>query len=95
MFMKRIMFTHDIHPLSEFRSNVSGFITQVHKTKRPLVITQNGKSAAVLMDVGEYDKIVEKIELIQDIEMSLNQIREGKGEPHANAHQRLKMRYSK
>jgi antitoxin YefM len=60
-----------------------------------LVITQNGKSAAVLMDVNEYDKLVEKIELIQDIETSINQIGVGKGIPHSEAHQRLKMKYSK
>ena len=90
--MKRIMFTNDIHPLSEFRSNASGFIAQVHNTKRPLVITQNGKSAAVLLDVNEYDKLVDKIELIQDIELVLNQINEGKGISHSEAHQRLKSR---
>ena len=93
--MKRIMLANDIHPLSEFRSNASGFIAQVHTTKRPLVITQNGKSAAVLLDVNEYDKLVEKIELIQDIEMALNQIGEGKGISHSEAHQRLKSRYSR
>ena len=90
-----MMLTSDIHSLSEFRSNASGFVAQVHKTKRPLVITQNGKSAAVLMDVNEYDKLMEKIELMQDIETSLNQIGEGKGIPHTEAHQQLKSRYSK
>jgi|WetSurMetagenome_2_1015567.scaffolds.fasta_scaffold1416633_1 antitoxin YefM len=93
--MKRIRFSNDIHPLSKFRSNASGFIAQVHKTKRPLVITQNGKSAAVLLDVDEYDKLLEKVELIQDIETALDQIAEGKGIAHSEAHQRLKSRYSK
>jgi prevent-host-death family protein len=93
--MKRIMFADDIHPLSEFRSNASGFIAQVHDTKRPLVITQNGKSTAVLLDVNEYDKLVEKMELFQDIELALNQINSGKGTTHSAARQQLKLRYSK
>jgi prevent-host-death family protein len=93
--MKRIRFSNDIHPLSKFRSNASGFIAQVHKTKRPLVITQNGKSAAVLLDVDEYDKLLEKVELIQDIETALDQIAQGRGIAHSEAHQRLKSRYSK
>lgn len=93
--MKRIIFSDDIHPLSEFRSKASGFIAQVRNTKRPLVITQNGKSAAILMDVTEYEKMVEKIELFQDIETALDQIHEGKGIAHSGAHQMLNSRYSK
>ena len=92
--MQRIVLNHDIHSLSEFRSNASGFISQVHSTKRPLVITQNGKSAAVLLDVDEYEKIMEKSELIQDIETALNQISEGRGIPDSKARRMVKTRYS-
>lgn len=93
--MKTMIFSNDIQPLSEFRSKASGFIAQVHATKRPLVITQNGKSAAVLMDVLEYEKMVEKIELFQDLEVSLDQVREGKGIAHSDAQRILKSRYSR
>ena len=89
--MQRIILNDDIHSLSEFRSNASGFISQVNSTKRPLVITRNGKSAAVLLDVDEYEKIIVKTELIQDIETAINQISEGKGVPHSKARQMLKM----
>jgi prevent-host-death family protein len=92
--MERSIFAQDIQSLSEFRSNASGFIAQVQKTKRPLVITQNGKSAAVLLDVNEYDKLMEKIELIQDVDVALQQLGEGDGVSHSDAHQRLKSRYS-
>jgi prevent-host-death family protein len=93
--MQRIMLNDDIHSLSEFRSNASGFINQVHNTKRPLVITQNGKSTAVLLDVSAYEQMVEKIELIQDVEIATAQLSSGKGIPHAKAHEMLKSRYSK
>jgi hypothetical protein len=45
--------------------------------------------------VDEYEKIMEKTELIQDIETALTQISEGKGIEHSKARQTLKMRYSK
>jgi len=93
--MQRIVLNDDIHSLSEFRSNASGFISQVHSTKRPLIITQNGKSAAVLLDVDEYEKIIDKTELIEDIETATSQVSEGKGVAHSKAHQLLKMRYAK
>lgn len=93
--MQRIILNDDIHSLSEFRSNASGFISQIHSTKRPLIITQNGKSAAVLLDVGEYEKMIDKTELIEDIETAKSQLSEGKGIAHSKAHQLLKMRYAK
>ena len=93
--MQRIVLNDDIHSISEFRSNATAFIAQVHSTRRPLVITQNGRSAAVLLDVDEYEKIMEKTELIQDIETALTQISQGKGIDHSAALQTLKKRYAK
>ena len=93
--MRSIQFADDIKPVSEFRSKAAGFLTQVHTTKRPMIITQNGKSAAVLIDVAVYDSMVEKLELLQDVEKSRKQIADGLGISNAKAHQILKSRLSK
>jgi prevent-host-death family protein len=92
---KGIVFAEDVHPVSEFRSKAAGFIAQVHNTKRPLVITQNGKSAAVLLDASEYDSMVEKLELLQDIEIGWQQIELGKGIAHSEARKSIRSRYTK
>lgn len=65
--MNTIAITEDIKPVSEFRSNAKALIDQVHNTKRPLVITQNGKSAAVLVDVSEYQKMTEMLEVQKEL----------------------------
>ncbi len=65
--MQRIQLNQDIRPLSEFRANVAAFIEQVHKTSRPLVITNHGKTSAILMNPAEYEALIEKVELMQDI----------------------------
>ena len=44
--------SQDIKPLSEFRANVATFVEHVQATKRPLVLTQHGRSAAILLAVG-------------------------------------------
>ena len=59
--------SQDIQPLSAFRANAAGFLDQVRATKRPLVLTQHGKSAAVLLDVNEYDAMVDELEFVRDI----------------------------
>ena len=65
--MVRIELDKDVKPISEFRANATNLIDQVNKTKRPLVITQHGKSSAVLLDVREYEALLEKIELLSDL----------------------------
>lgn len=65
--MERIKFDKDIMPISEFRANAPSLIDKVHNTKRPLVITQHGKSAAILLDVQEYEAILEKLDVLTDI----------------------------
>jgi prevent-host-death family protein len=93
--MKTIQFAQDVQPVSAFRSQAASFIAQVHQTKRPLIITQNGKSAAVLLDVAVYDAMMEKLELLQDVETASAQVAEGKGIYQAEARRQMKSRYSK
>ncbi len=87
--MQRIKLAEDIQPLSEFRANVASFIEKVKKTKRPLVITQHGKSAAVMMDVEEYEKLIEKVELLTDIHIAEAQLDKGEGISHQQAKYRI------
>ena len=89
--MHRILLDQDIQPLSEFRSKVAFYFDKVKKTKRPLVITQNGKSAAILIDVSEYEAMVDKIEVLEDIKLAEEQINRGMGIPH----QEVKKKFAK
>lgn len=75
--MNRIKLDKDVQPLSEFRSRISFYFDRVKKDKRPLIITQNGKSAAILLDVSEYEAMVERIEVLEDIKLAEKQISSG------------------
>jgi antitoxin YefM len=87
--MERINLDQDIKPLSEFRANAALLVQQVRDTKRPLVITQHGRSAAVLMDVAEYESMLEKMSLLEDVHKAEKEISDGKGVPHSVASERL------
>ena len=93
--MRRMIIEQDIRPMSEFRSGVASFVKQVHDTKRPLIITQHGKGVGVLLDVGEFEAMQEKIELLEDIQTSISQLEAGNGVSHSDARrevlQRLEM----
>ena len=83
--MQRLILDKDIKPMSEFRAHTAAFIQQVQKSKRPVVITQHGKSAAILIDVSEFESMSQRLELLEDIAMGESMIDEGKGIPHNKA----------
>ena len=83
--MQRLRINEDIRPLSEVRTGIANFIKQIQDTKRPLVITQHGKGVAVLIDVNEFEAMQEKLELLMDVQTSLQQIDNGRGLEHAEA----------
>lgn len=87
--MRRVDLNQDIRSLSDFRANAASFVQQVHKTKRPMVITHRGRSAAVLIDVPEYETMIEKLELLQDVQVAEEQIKDGKGLKHEAAKKQI------
>lgn len=83
--MTRMNLEEDIQPLSEFRADAAGMIERVRETRRPLVLTQRGHSSAVVLAVGEYERLMEEVELLRDIHRAVGQIEEGLGVPHEEA----------
>ena len=93
--MQRIKIDQDIRPLSEVRTGIANFIKQVHDTKRPVIITQHGKGVAVLLDAHEYEAMQEKLELLTDVQISLNQLESGQGTNHEDAKEKVLDRVQK
>ncbi len=93
--MQKIKISQDIKPLSEVRNGMAAFIKQVHETKRPLIITQHGKSAAVLIDAAEFEAMQEKLELLSDVHTALDQLEKGQGIDQEEAKAMLLDRISK
>jgi prevent-host-death family protein len=55
--MKGIDVVNGVIPLGDFKANASRFIRDVRSSDRPLLITQNGKPAAVLLSPETYEEI--------------------------------------
>jgi antitoxin YefM len=58
----RIRPSSDVLPVTQFRANASSILEQLQMTRRPIVLTQHGRSAAVLLDVDLYEALIDKIE---------------------------------
>jgi len=49
----------DIQSLTSFRRNSAGMMKHLRKSKRPLVLTLNGKAAAVVQDAEAYQRLLD------------------------------------
>jgi prevent-host-death family protein len=65
--MKPISITNDIVPIAEFKSGISRWFKSLNDTGHPLVITQNGKPAGVLLTPKDYDELVYKKSFLDSI----------------------------
>lgn len=64
----------DIIPIGELKKKLSQYLSNVHTTGHPLVITQNGKPAGVLISPVEYDELVYKKLFIESINRGLSDV---------------------
>lgn len=67
MTMTQVNYAEDIIPLSSFRAEVTRLMEQTRQTHRPVVVTQNGRAANVFLDVGDYQRLLDKVNLAMDI----------------------------
>ncbi len=83
--MKRVRVTTGIQPLAAFRANLAAILDQVRRRGRPVVITQRGRSAAILVNVEEYQALLDRLELLEDVRKAERQLAGGLGVPHSRA----------
>ena len=90
--MPRLKPSRDIQPVTEFRANAAQFIEQVRETGEPVILTQHGRSAAVLLDVDAYESLMDELALLRDVRVAEEQVAAGKGLSHAAVAKNLRSR---
>jgi len=88
--MARLKPSRDIQPVTEFRANAAQFIEQVRETGQPMILTQHGRSAAVLLDVEAYEALMDELALLRDVRVAEKQVAAGMGRSHASVARKLR-----
>jgi len=65
--MKRPALGEDLVPVKELRANLAGWLKKLDETGRPVVVTQRGRAAAVLVRPQDLDELDEQRELVQKV----------------------------
>jgi prevent-host-death family protein len=76
--------TTDIQSLTAFRRSSGQFMKHLKKSKRPLVLTVNGKAAAVVQDAEAYQRLLDiaaQADAEEGIRQGLEDERKGELQP--------------
>jgi len=69
--VKDIQVSDGIVPLGEFKAQAAKLLKRLEESGEPVVITQNGRPAGVLLSPREYDRIQEQQRLLEFIAAGL------------------------
>jgi prevent-host-death family protein len=76
--MKPLQIAEDIVPIAEFKAHVSEVVRGLRQRGRPLVITQNGKPAAVLLSPEEFDALSYHARVVAAVQQGLAEAEAGR-----------------
>ncbi len=80
--------SQDIHPLTNFKRNTNDFVNRLKKTRRPVVLTVNGKAELVVQDAESYQLILDRLdrfETVEAIRLGIAAAKEGRVKPARQA----------
>ena len=76
--MKTISVSNDIIPVGKFKTRISQWLRNIQNTGQPIIITQNGKPAGVLLSPKEYDELIYRKEFLDSVYRGLTDAAAGK-----------------
>lgn len=67
----------NVKPVSYLKDNAAQIIKDITESREPLLITQNGESKLVVMDVKSYDENIQTLLMLKILAMGQTQIKNG------------------
>lgn len=74
----------DIQAMTTFRRNPAKFVKHLKKTKRPMVLTINGKAEAVVQEAAAYQRLLDiaaQADAREGIRQGLEDVKKGRTRP--------------
>jgi prevent-host-death family protein len=68
-----------IVPVTDLRQDAAGVLKRLKKSQDPLVITQRGRAAAILLSLDAYERSQEEKEILRLLARGEKEIAAGKG----------------
>jgi prevent-host-death family protein len=88
--------TKDIQSLTNFRRKSGEFLKQIKKSKRPVVLTVNGKAEAVVQEEEAYQRLLDtaaRADVYEAIRQGVEDIVHGRTRPARKVFNELRRRH--
>ncbi|MBD3334246.1 MAG: type II toxin-antitoxin system prevent-host-death family antitoxin [Candidatus Eisenbacteria bacterium] len=69
----------DIIPVSDLRQDAAAVLRRIRGLRRPLVITQRGRAAAVMLSMEAYERVEHQLRLLRLLAGGEKEIASGEG----------------
>ncbi len=91
--MRNIRVSENIIPVSEFKARAAECLRRLSESSEPLVITQNGKAAGVLLSPAAYDEFTERYRFMKAVEQGLSDVDAGRVTSHEDLVTEMRRRF--
>jgi prevent-host-death family protein len=78
-----------LKPVTEIKRRATEVIHQLQEDRIPILITEHGRSAAVMLDVETYETMLRRLEVLEGIARGERDFAEGRVVTQAEAKKRL------
>lgn len=91
--VRSVRISEDFVPVSEFKAQAAEWLRKVGETGEPVVVTQNGRPAGVLLSPRAFDELTEQARFVAAVEGGLADADAGRVHPHAKVARKMKGRF--
>ena len=78
-------FSEDVHSLTDLKTRASALVEQVRRSRRPVLLTRRGRGVAVLLNLEEYECLVDRAAFVEAVEEGAKAAAAGDLYPHTDA----------
>ena len=80
----------DIRSLTDFQRNTKAHLKRLKATRRPSVLTVNGKAELIVQDAAAFEDM---LDAIRGIQRGLDAMKEGRGKPFRQAFDEIRVKH--
>lgn len=91
--MRAFRFSENIVPVSDFKARAADWLRRLGEGSEPVIITQNGKAAAVVLSPAAYDALTERFRFMEAVERGLIDVEAGRVTPHDKVVAEMRRRF--
>jgi antitoxin YefM len=93
--MRALRISEDFVPVSEFKAQTADWLRKISETGAPVVVTQNGKPAGVLLSPQAFDELTERASFVSAVSAGLADAEAGRVHTHDDVAKKMRARFGK